>query len=62
MGNSSTFSALAVVALLLDLKLVNLGCELRQNFISSFMELKLGRNQIGQVAKWLRGIEDLALH
>jgi hypothetical protein len=39
MGNSSTFSALAVVALLLDLELVNLGGELRQNLISSLMEL-----------------------
>jgi hypothetical protein len=45
--------------LLLNLQSIHSGGKLAEDFISLLVELKLGGNQIGQVAKGLGGIKDL---
>ena len=54
-----TLSALAVARLLINLNLVDLGSKLRQNFVGLLMVLKLGSNEVREVAEWFGGIENL---
>ena len=44
---------------MLNLQSIHRGCELAEDLVGLLVELKLGGNQVGQVAKGLWGIKDL---
>jgi hypothetical protein len=60
-ANLGTLSALAIVALLLNLKLVDFRCQLGQDVKGLFVVLELRGDQVRQIAEWLRSIQHLHL-
>lgn len=46
---------------LLNLKIIDDWCELTQDLICLLVVLKLGGNEVGKIAEWLRCVEHLKL-
>lgn len=60
-ASSSTVSALTITSLLINLQLINLRRQLRQNLVSLLVVFELSCNQIRQIPKWLRRVQNLYL-
>jgi hypothetical protein len=57
----STLPTLTITSLLVDLQLINLRSQLRQDLIGLLVIFELSGDQISQIPKWLRRIQNLYL-